>query len=198
MSAVDFVLASASPRRKELLRQIGARFSLAPVDVDETPWAGETPEDYVVRLALAKARAAFGDAGGLPVLGADTTVTIDGRILGKPENEEESVAMLRSLSGRSHRVLTAIALVSADRSAWRISDTRVTFAPVTVAQCRRYWQTGEPADKAGGYGIQGFGAVFIDKIEGSYSGVAGLPLAQTRELLELFAIPYWQPLPGRA
>lgn len=197
MSA-DFVLASASPRRRELLRQIGARFSLLTVAVDESPLQGETPEDYVLRLALAKAEAALAQAGGLPVLGADTTVTIDGLILGKPENESDGVSMLRALSGRSHRVLTAIALVSADRSAWRISDTRVTFALISEDQCRRYWRTGEPVDKAGGYAIQGLGAVFIDKIEGSYSGVAGLPLAQTRELLELFSIPYWQPLPGLA
>ncbi|MGD9660454.1 MAG: nucleoside triphosphate pyrophosphatase [Porticoccaceae bacterium] len=195
MVTADFILASASPRRAELLRQIGARFLCCPADVDETPIPGEAPRDYVLRLALTKAGAVLAmnnpDADSLPVLAADTTVAIDGQLLGKPENEEQAVAMLMSLSGRSHRVFTAVAVVSSERSVWRITDTSVTFAALDEQQCRRYWQTGEPRDKAGAYAIQGLGAVFVEKIAGSYSGVVGLPLAETRELLALFGVSCW-------
>lgn len=125
-------------------------------------------------------------------MGSDTTVVIDDQILGKPTNGEEAVAMLLSLAGRSHRVMTAVALVDDRQQAVRLSATTVSFCPINRDQALEYWQTGEPADKAGGYGIQGRGAVFVEKIEGSYSGVVGLPLAETRELLELFDIPYWQ------
>ena len=189
---MDLVLASASPRRRELLGQIGVRFESRAVPVDESVRPGESPEDYVRRLALAKAEAAQSADCPVPVLGADTAVVTAGRILGKPSGEEDAVAMLMALSGRVHRVVTGVALVSAARSAWRISATSVTFTSLTEALCRRYWATGEPADKAGGYGIQGLGGVFVERIEGSYSAVVGLPLAETRELLDLFDIPYWQ------
>ncbi|MFA5679508.1 MAG: Maf family protein [Pseudomonas sp.] len=192
MSRADFVLASASPRRRELLQQIGARFAPHPVDVDERRNGGESPEDYVLRLALTKAEAGRQRNGALPVLGADTTVVVDGDVLGKPQDEGEAVDMLLRLSGRSHRVLTAVALVSAAHSLWRVSDTRVTFAPLTQARCRAYWRTGEPVDKAGAYAIQGLGAVFVTRLEGSYSGVVGLPLAETCELLDAFSISYWR------
>ena len=188
----EFVLASGSPRRAELLRQIGARFCRRPVDIDETPLAGEAPAAYVERLALEKALAAQAADGSLPVMGSDTTVVIDDRILGKPADESDAVAMLMALSGRSHRVLTAVALVAADRRETRVSATEVTFAPLTEELCRRYWATGEPADKAGAYGIQGRGAVFVERLSGSYSGVVGLPLAETRALLESFDIGYWR------
>jgi len=196
----EFVLASASPRRRELLCQIGARFAVCPVDVDETHIPGESPEAYVQRLAEAKARAALGRLGPLPVLGSDTTVVVGDTPMGKPGSEAEGVAMLMALSGRSHRVLTAVAMVSAERCEWRLSQTPVTFASLDEDLCRRYWRTGEPADKAGGYAIQGRGAVFVAAISGSYSGVVGLPLAETRELLALFGLGYWYPegLPGTA
>ena len=193
MVTADLVLASASPRRAELLRQIGARFVCSSADVDETPIAGEAPRDYVLRLALTKAEAVLASTDGvLPVLGADTTVVIDDRLLGKPDSEEQAVAMLMSLSGRSHRVFTAVAMVNEERSAWRISETSVTFAALDEEQCRRYWQTGEPRDKAGAYAIQGMGAVFVEKIVGSYSAVVGLPLAETWELLTLFGVSCWR------
>jgi len=176
--------------------QIGARFVCCPMNVDESPLPSEGPGDYVTRLALSKAGAAYSaqDSAvrGLPAMGSDTTVVIDDQILGKPTNGEEAVAMLLSLAGRSHRVMTAVALVDDRQQAVRLSATTVSFCPINRDQALEYWQTGEPADKAGGYGIQGRGAVFVEKIEGSYSGVVGLPLAETRELLELFDIPYWQ------
>ncbi len=188
----DFVLASASPRRAELLRQIGAAFRQRAVDLDETPLSGECPADYVLRLALAKAQAVFDLEGALPVLGADTTVVVDGTILGKPRDEEDAVAMLMALSGRHHQVLTGVALVDRTRRETRLSVSDIVFAPLTEAQCRDYWRTGEPRDKAGAYAIQGLGAVFINQLSGSYSGVVGLPLAETRELLTLFGIGYWK------
>lgn len=194
--APDFILASASPRRRELLAQIGCRFKVCPVDVDETPGAGEDPRDYVVRLAEEKALAGAARYGAeLPVMGADTTVVSlsdPSTPLGKPGDEDEAVAMLMTLSGSDHEVLSAVALASDGSSAWRLSRTRVRFRELTEAECRRYWRTGEPRDKAGAYGIQGFGAVFVESITGSYSGVVGLPLAETRELLEMYGIGYWQ------
>lgn len=194
----DLILASASPRRRELLAQIGCRFQVCPVDVDETPDPGENPEDYVVRLAVEKARSGAGlRTGTLPVMGADTTVVspVDPFTpLGKPADESDAVAMLMALSGRDHEVLSAVALAAGDNVQWRLSRTRVRFRELSEAECRRYWRTGEPRDKAGAYAIQGLGAVFVEHIAGSYSGVVGLPLAETRELLDLYGIGYWQPL----
>ncbi|MFA5494544.1 MAG: nucleoside triphosphate pyrophosphatase [Porticoccaceae bacterium] len=188
---VDFVLASTSPRRRALLEQIGARFAVAAVAVDETPRPGEAPGDYVTRLARAKAGAGASAFPDLPVLAADTTVAVDGRPVGKPADEQQAVAMLMALSARSHSVHTAVAMVFGDRVELRHSHTRVRFRALDPDECRAYWHTGEPADKAGGYAIQGLGAVFVEAIEGSYSGVVGLPLALTWELLQLFAIPCW-------
>lgn len=190
-SAADFVLASASPRRRQLLEQIGARFRVQPADVDERRLPGESPGDYVLRLAQVKARAVAAHGAPLPVLGADTTVVADGRAMGKPTDEEDAVTTLMALSGRSHQVLTAVALVGGERCETRLSETEVTFCRLDESLCRRYWRTGEPGDKAGGYAIQGLGAVLVERIRGSYSGVVGLPLAPTRELLQLFGIPYW-------
>lgn len=185
-------LASASPRRRELLEQIGVDFTVLPVDIDETPLSGEAPADYVRRLAREKALAALArlDASApLCVLGADTTVTLDGRILGKPADRDEGLAMLALLSGRTHRVLTAVALADAGRCEVRLVDSAVTFRPMTPAEAERYWAGGEPCDKAGGYAIQGLGAVFVRRLEGSYSGVVGLPLCETAELLGAFGVP---------
>ncbi|NBU24901.1 MAG: septum formation inhibitor Maf [Gammaproteobacteria bacterium] len=194
-------LGSASPRRSALLRQIGVPHCVHAVEVDETPFAGEAPDDYVLRLAAAKARAvlvarAAGPAAALPVLGADTTVAIDGVVLGKPADAAESAAMLARLGGREHEVLSAVALAVTDRAGGqrvttRLSRTRVRFRAVTPAEAAAYWATGEPRDKAGGYGIQGYGAVFVASIAGSYSGVVGLPLAETAELLRDAGVPLW-------
>jgi len=184
-------LASRSPRRRELLAQIGVAVECLAVELDESVRPGESPEEYVARLALAKARAGYAQVPRGPVLGSDTTVVCDGRILGKPADEADCVAMLMQLSGRTHQVLTAVALVEGEREALRTVTTEVLFRPLSEAECRRYWRTGEPQDKAGGYGIQGLAAVFVERIVGSYSSVVGLPLQETAALLAEFGIPIW-------
>lgn len=183
------VLASASPRRAELLGQIGVRFVQRVADVDETRRYNEPVADYVRRVALDKARAvrAADGAGGLPVLGADTAVAVDDRVFGKPADRADALATLRALSGREHRVLSAVA-VAAGREAVLINETRVWFRPLEDEELAAYWASGEPRDKAGAYAIQGRGAVFIERIDGSYSGVMGLPLFETARLLRDFGI----------
>ena len=189
----DFIyLASASPRRSELLRQIGVRFTVRAAAIPEDPLAGETPEHYVVRLAAAKAEAVWAVVPGLaPVLGADTAVVLDGEILGKPEGGTAAVQMLARLSGRSHRVLTAVAVRHGGGLDTRLSESEVRFRATTAAERLAYCATGEPFDKAGGYGIQGHAAVFIEELKGSYSGVAGLPLFETAALLAQCGIDFW-------
>lgn len=192
MPMSTLILASASPRRRELLQQIGVRFECRPVDIDETPLPQEAPADYVARLALEKARACQQLMGSDSVyLGSDTTVTLDNHILGKPENEDDAVRILMHLSGRRHQVMTSVALVQGEREAVETVITEVEFQPLNEDQCRAYWHTGEPADKAGAYGIQGMGAVFVSRMEGSYSAVVGLPLMETARLLGSFAVPIW-------
>lgn len=189
----SLVLASASPRRKELLEQIGLPFRVAPVNVDEAVLPDEDPAHYVERLARAKAEAGIellNDADAL-VLGSDTTVVCDGVILGKPASREEGLAMLRQLSGRSHKVMTAVALAGLYGCYARLAITEVHFRLLTEEEIIAYWDTGEPADKAGGYGIQGKGAVFVSAIYGSYSAVVGLPLQETAELLAEAKQPVW-------
>lgn len=184
--AAQIYLASASPRRRDLLRQIGVECQVSPVDVDEAPHPGEAPAEYVLRLALAKARAgheAVRRLAPLPVLAADTAVTLDNEILGKPRDRQHALFMMRRLSGRSHKVLTAVALIDGEASS-RLSVSSVTFRPVSDQEILAYWNTGEPADKAGGYAVQGLAAAFIARLEGSYSGVMGLPLFETAELLQ--------------
>ena len=186
-------LASGSPRRRELLTQIGVPFTVVSAPIDETPLPGEAPAAYVERLAQAKAVAGFAQADGAGVvLGADTTVVLDGQILGKPENREQALAMLGDLSKREHQVLTAVALTDGQRSISRCVSTTVRFRTISFEEALRYWDSGEPVDKAGGYAIQGLGAVFVSGIEGSYSAVVGLPLSETAELLEQFGVPCWQ------
>jgi septum formation protein len=178
-------LASASPRRRELLAQIGIDCQVVSAIVDETRHGDETPELYVLRLALHKARAGRGGipaADPRPVLGADTAVVVDGELLGKPRDRAEGIAMLRRLSGVTHHVYTGVALVG-DQEATRLSVSAVTFRRLSLDECTMYWRTGEPADKAGAYAIQGRGAIFVSRLEGSYSGVMGLPLFETAELL---------------
>ncbi|UQY36007.1 Maf-like protein [Pseudomonas fulva] len=188
-------LASASPRRRELLAQIGVSFTTHVVPIDETPQPGEAPAAYVERLALAKAQAALGmldDRHDAVVLGSDTAVVLDGRILGKPVDREDALATLAALSGREHQVLTAVALVSDARAEARVVTSTVRFKALDRTQLEAYWATGEPRDKAGSYGIQGLAAVFVSQMQGSYSEVVGLPLCETAELLAQFAIPCWQ------
>ncbi len=190
----DVYLASASPRRAELLEQIGVSFRRLAVDVPEVPKRHEPAEVFVQRLALDKARAGWEQLEGedaRPVLGADTAVVIDGDILGKPRDEAHARAMLERLSGRSHRVLSAVALMTATQKAVKVNVSTVTFRSIAPAEMAAYWATGEPADKAGGYAIQGRAAVFVERLEGSYSGVMGLPLYETAELLGRFGISLW-------
>lgn len=186
----DIYLASASPRRQELLIQIGVRFELLKVTVPEVPTAGEKPRDFVQRVALEKARAgkqllAADDAH--PVLGADTAVVVDDCILGKPANKDDAIAMLTSLSGRKHQVMSAVALV-AGYEAIRTNISQVTFDSLSCEQINAYWNSGECQDKAGAYAIQGRAAMFIHDLQGSYSGVMGLPLYETAALLNEFGI----------
>ncbi len=178
-------LASSSPRRQALLAQLGYPFSVVTPDIDETPGAGESPADYVIRMAREKAQAgrALCEAQAW-VLGSDTIVVQDDQVLGKPANQAEGLAMLRRLAGRRHRVMTAVALAGPGGQRETLVTTEVIFCPLSEAQILDYWHTGEPADKAGGYGIQGLGGNFVRAIEGSYSAVVGLPLVETRELIE--------------
>ncbi|MCG8910643.1 MULTISPECIES: Maf family protein [unclassified Pseudomonas] len=188
-------LASSSPRRRELLTQIGLPFHIVPASIDETPESGESAQAYVERLARSKALAGLNflaQRADVCVLGADTAVVLDGRILGKPVDREDALAMLQALSGREHEVLTAVAVADRDRCEARVVSSRVTFREVSVEEAERYWETGEPQDKAGGYAIQGLAAVFVSRVEGSYSAVVGLPLCETSALLADFSIPSWQ------
>ena len=189
----DFVyLASASPRRSELLRQIGVRFTVRAAAIPEEQLPRETPEAYVVRLAAAKAEAVWAAVyDSQPVLGADTAVVLDDEVLGKPADAAEAAAMLERLSGRTHRVLTAVALRHAGGIDTRFSDSEVRFRATTAAERLAYCRTGEPFDKAGGYGIQGHAAVFVEELRGSYSGVVGLPLHETAALLKRCGIDFW-------
>ena len=193
-------LASQSPRRRELLAQIGVDFQTLMVDVVEQRLVGEMPADYVRRLAADKAKAGgklllegiSGAASTIPILGSDTVVVLGDQVLEKPADEAEAVAMLLALSGRAHQVMTAVSFYTPERQQTMLSVTDVVFREITESEAHRYWQTGEPCDKAGGYGIQGLGAVFVTEIHGSYTGVVGLPLEQTYLLLDSFGIAYCQ------
>ena len=178
-------LASGSPRRRELLAQLGVSFDLLRPSVEEQQLANEDAVTYVQRLARDKARAGGAIAEqALPVLGGDTIVVLDGEVLEKPQHQADGMQMLRRLSGRSHQVLTAMALVHQGVLTEVLVPTEVTFRVLTAADIADYWHTGEPLDKAGGYGIQGLGGGFVARINGSYSGVVGLPLVETRALLQ--------------
>lgn len=185
------ILASQSPRRAELLKQIGVSFSVCPAHIDEHQRQGETPFEYVQRLAVEKASAVASLHQGV-VLGSDTTVVLDGQTLGKPVDLEHCCVMLESLSGRVHQVITAVAVTDGVSTFSRVVTTEVEFFKLNAEQIEQYWHTGEPADKAGSYGIQGLGAIFVKRISGSYSSVVGLPLAETAELLAQYDIPVWQ------
>ena len=195
MTEPILILASASPRRAQLLEQIGVTFAQAPQEIDETPAAGESAEALAERLALKKARAAYAvqEQSGCIVLGSDTVIVAGDAILGKPEHADDALRMLALLSNRRHRVCTAVSLVSGNRSASRLSVTEVSFREIKLKEAQAYWETGEPHGKAGAYAIQGLGAVFIAQISGSYSGVMGLPLYETAQLLAEFGIPILPP-----
>ena len=185
-------LASVSPRRRELLTQIGVPHKVVGAHIDETALPGELPRDYVLRMARQKALAVRDRGEALPVLAADTSVVLDDVIYGKPRDREEGVAMLQRLSARTHEVLTAVAIADARGVALRLNVSSVRFRKLTLEECNAYWETGEPHDKAGGYAVQGAAAVFIESLSGSYSGVMGLPLSETAELLRAAGVAYWR------
>jgi septum formation protein len=179
-------LASRSPRRSELLTQIGVRFALVAAEVDETPHAGESPEDYVRRVSIEKAKAGrfkVSPDDPRPVLAADTAVVLHDEILGKPLDRPDFLRMMARLSGQTHRVLTGVALTHAGEVWYELSTSQVSFRDIDACERLAYWASGEPRDKAGGYGIQGLGALFVADLQGSYSGVMGLPLYETGRLL---------------
>lgn len=182
-------LASKSPRRQELLNQIGIPFELVDIEVDETPLASEAAVDYVRRLAIEKSQAGLAKRDGLaPVLGSDTIVVLNERIMEKPTDKDNAIEMLLALSGNTHQVMTAIALSDNEQTLSEVVITNVTFCQISEQQASAYWYTGEPADKAGGYAIQGMAGKFVEKIEGSYFAVVGLPLLETQRLLsQMFA-----------
>ncbi len=189
------VLASASPRRRELLAHLSVEFDVKPVDIDETPNEGEPAREYVLRMAKEKAQAGYDvasatlsesvvdQASPLTVLGSDTIVVLDGKILLKPIDENDAVETLLALSGKTHQVMTAIATVTPQGLLSDVVTTQVTFRALTRDEAIWYWNTGEPADKAGSYGIQNIGGRFVSAIDGSYSSVVGLPLVETEQLL---------------
>ena len=193
----SLVLASTSPRRKELLQQIGVKFTQLSIDINEDVAEAESAEHYVLRLAKEKAAAGFellsaAEKAMRIVLAADTTVVCEGNILAKPESLEHSKEILRQLSGREHLVMSAIGMHSQSKAQQKIVTTKVKFRNISDAEIEAYWQSGEPQDKAGSYGIQGLGAVFVESITGSYSNVVGLPLCETAQLLNQFNIAFWQ------
>lgn len=186
------ILASSSPRRRELLNQIGVRFEIDVADIDETPIVDEAPVAYVERMALEKARTVAERHPDQVVLGSDTSVIFRDQILGKPVDNADAITTLRALSGDTHSVLSAVALVCGGRERVLSVSTQVHFRSLTAAEITAYVNTGEPADKAGSYGIQGLGAILVAGIEGSYSNVVGLPLTETAALLNEFEVPVWQ------
>ncbi len=190
MNEPQITLASASPRRAALLRQIGISFEIRPSNIIEKRGADESPDAYVQRLAIAKARAV--QHGSLPALGADTTVTLNGRMLEKPIDRDDALEMLQLLQGERHSVLTGVSLYDGKRELSVIATARVAFRSATSDELEAYWESGEPIDKAGAYGIQGLGAIFIAGICGQPSTVAGLPLVETNQLLSDFGVDVWR------
>jgi len=198
----SIILASASARRQELLRQIGVRFTVRSQDIDESIRSGELANDYVIRMAQEKAKSALSafpgnkDSNATVVLAADTSVVCDADVLGKPIDEADAVDMLRRLSGREHRVLCAVTLATQDKQRTVLSESRVRFREISIAEAQQYYRSGESAGKAGAYAIQGYAAVFVEQLIGSYSGVMGLPLFQTAQLLSEFTVPLQSTIPA--
>ena len=179
------VLASGSPRRRDLLTQIGLRFQVLVTDVDESGLENEAPDDLVARLSLLKSTAAQATLKDptIIVIAADTTVALDGQVFGKPQDRDHALAMMAALSGRTHTVYTGVTVARGDSQKTIVQSSQVSMRKTTLSERQRYWDHGEPRDKAGAYGVQGVGAVFVERIEGSYSGVMGLPLCETAKLL---------------
>lgn len=195
MSYAPIVLASRSPRRSQLLHQIGVAHEVLAVDHDELRRTGEPPRDYARRLAREKAQLArqcHPSAASRVLLAADTVVALGEEIFAKPVDEDDCVRMLGALAGRTHEVITAVAVLDGAAVTTDTSVARVTFRAIGEQERRRYWQSGEPVDKAGGYAVQGLGAVFVERVEGSYSCVMGLPLFETARLLAAAGVPIWQ------
>ena len=191
----DLILASASPRRVDILNQIGVRFSVAPADINESQLINESSAEFVCRLASQKAKTGYNSQiGSQSVLGADTLVLCDEQIFGKPKDYADSKRMLSQLSGRAHKVISAVAINNGVESAVLMSETSVIFRIISEQEFLNYWSTGEPVGKAGSYAIQGLGSIFVESIQGSYSGVVGLPIAETCRLLRHFKVPIWQSL----
>ena len=204
MSYPRLYLASKSPRRRLLIEQIGISYQVLDVQVDEQPLPNEPGNEFVARLALQKARAGWNQVedGAVPVVGADTCILLNNHIIGKPRSKEQCIQWLQQYSGATHTVLTGVALVGSPMAVKspdkvtakvleqvRVSASSVTFRVLTVEECEKYWLSGEPKGKAGGYAIQGKGAGFIKTIHGSYSGIMGLPLCELTELMDMFGIP---------
>jgi len=191
----SIILASASSRRQELLTQIGIRFTVRSQYIDESVRIGELANDYVSRMAREKANSALSafcvtkDSSDTLVLAADTSVVCDATVLGKPVDEADAVDMLRRLSGREHRVLSAVTLSTQDKQRTVLSESRVRFREISIEEAQQYYRSGEPLGKAGAYAIQGYAAVFVEQLFGSYSGVMGLPLFETAQLLAEFSVP---------
>lgn len=188
----DLILASQSPRRKQLLEGLGLKLKCLPVDIDESVQAHEKPQAYCERLALEKAQAAFklcdDKLNDLPILGSDTIVVFEGEILGKPKDSQQAFEVLKKLSGNRHQVMTAVSVVSAQQNITKTSISWVEFGDITDEQIQNYIKTGEPMDKAGSYGIQGLASIWVKQITGSHSGIMGLPLYETCRILEKFNI----------
>jgi|TARA_B110000438_G_scaffold302469_1_gene360239 septum formation protein len=191
----DLILASASPRRVDILNQIGVRFSVAPTDINESQLINESSAEFVCRLASQKAKTGYDShIGSQSALGADTIVLCDEQIFGKPKDYSDSKRMLGQLSGRAHKVISAVAINNGVESVVLMSETSVIFRIISEQEFLNYWSTGEPVGKAGSYAIQGLGSIFVESIQGSYSGVVGLPIAETCRLLRHFKVPIWQSL----
>lgn len=189
MADVQLILASRSPRRRELLDQLGIRYQVDSADIDETPLAGEPAEQLVMRLARDKAKTIWDNSDqSLPVLGADTLGQLDGTLLVKPDGFDDARRMLLAMAGKKHEILSAVALISAEEEQVKLSRSHVWFRAISDEDITDYWALGEPADKAGAYGIQGYGAVFVERMEGSYSGIMGLPLFETAHMLTRIGI----------
>lgn len=187
--STHLILASQSPRRRELLQQLGYQFTCLPADIDESVLHDESPKQYVARLAFEKAQCiALQQSNNVVVLGSDTSVVFEQQILGKPISLEHCIEMLSLLSGKKHQVLTAVAVVKGEQSDVVLVSTDVYFKVLSTKEIVQYWHTGEPQDKAGAYGIQGIAGQFVTKIEGSYSAVVGLPLYETSQLLSGFGL----------
>jgi septum formation protein len=196
MTGSSLILASASTRRHQLLQQLGVAFTVSVQDIDERKNDEESPEEFVARMADEKASAALlsRTENNVIILASDTVVVCEDLVLGKPKDKSDGLKMLRRLSNNTHRVLSAVTIATAIKRESILSETTVQFREISELEAEQYWETGEPADKAGAYGIQGYAAVFVKSISGSYSGVMGLPLYETAELLSDYGIAVWQPL----